>query len=401
MTPTINEVGSKPPPMSDDPGASDHFAALYRLASADGLRLGEKINRAIAVGCERLGVPNGVLSHTADGEYEVVESTIEDGVYAPGGRSDLSKTWCRHVIAARELLSFADVEGTAYADDVARDATGLSCYIGAPVVVDNELYGTLCFSGASPRETEFTETERGFVRLLAQWVSYELERDRHHRELREQNERLDEFVGIVAHDLRNPLGTVQGYTDLALASAEGPQADHLRRIERAADRMERLVDDLLRLARDGGDVGERTAVDVASVARDAWSFFENGEATLQIHSDATVYANRSRLQQLFENLFRNAIEHCGPTVTVTVRDIEGGFAVEDDGPGLPPKIESTLFTPSFDREAGLGLGLLIVERVVSGHEWDASVHSDDGGTTFVFQGVECADRRRDITAGDG
>ena len=375
--------------MNDGSGAGgSHFADLYRLAIADQLSLDEKVDRAITVGCEHLDVPNGVLSYTADGEYEVVESTIEHGVYAPGDRSDLGATWCRHVVEDRELLSFADVDTTEYADDVAREATGLSCYIGAAVVVDSETYGTLCFSGEDPREREFTETDRQLVRLLAQWVSYELERDRHHRELREQNERLDEFVGIVAHDLRNPLGAVQGYTDLALESAEGAQADHLRRIERAADRMERLVSTLLRLARDGGDVGERTPVDVAEVARDAWSFFEGGDATLVVRSDATVYANRSRLQQLFENLFRNAIEHCGPSVTVTVRDTDDGFAVADDGPGLPPDIEATLFTPAFDRGAGLGLGLLIVERVVSGHEWDASVHSDSEGTTFAFEGVE-------------
>ncbi|QZP39782.1 sensor histidine kinase [Halobaculum magnesiiphilum] len=386
--------------MTDAPEAGDHFAALYRLASVDGLPLGDKIDRAIEVGCERLDVPNGVLSYTADGEYEVIKSTINEGVYAPGGRSDLERTWCRHVIEDRELLSFADVAESAYADDVAVEATGISCYIGAAVVVDNETYGTLCFSSEDPRETGFTDIERRFVRLLAQWVSYELERDRHHRELREQNERLDEFVGIVAHDLRNPLGTVQGYTDLALESAEGTQADHLRRIERAADRMERLVNDLLRLARDGGDVGERVPVEVAAVARDAWSFFDNGEATLEVHSDATVYANRSRLQQLFENLFRNAVEHCGPTVNVAVRDTEDGFTVADDGPGLPVEIEETLFTPSFDRGAGIGLGLLIVERVVSGHEWEASVHSDAGGTTFTFDGVEHVGGEPQLVAGD-
>ncbi|UIO99357.1 GAF domain-containing sensor histidine kinase [Halobaculum sp. CBA1158] len=368
--------------------AEQYFADLYRLAIADDLTLEEKIDRAIAVGCERLGVENGVLSYTGDGDYEVVESTIGEGVYAPGGRSDLDTTWCRHVTESRESLGFADVSESAYADDVAREATGLACYIGAPVVVDNETYGTLCFSGDDPRETAFTETERRFVRLLARWVSYELERDRHHRELREQNERLDEFVGIVAHDLRNPISTVRGYADLALESAEGEQAEHLERIRRAAERMEGLVTDLLALARDGGGVGEREPVELTAVARDAWAFFESDDAELRLETDATVYANRSRLQQLFENAFRNAVEHGGPSVTVTVRDVDGGFAIEDDGPGLPAEIARTLFTSGSERTERIGLGLSIIERVVGGHEWDATVRSDDGGTVLEFVGVE-------------
>ncbi|MXR40193.1 GAF domain-containing protein [Halobaculum sp. WSA2] len=375
--------------MTDDPepAADEYFADLYRLAGSTDIPLEEKIERAIEIGRDRLGATHGVLSYTGDGQYEVLDSTIESGKYAPGGVSELATTWCRHVVDERDVLGFGDVDDSEYADDVARESTGLHCYLGAPVVVDNESFGTLCFSSPEPRDADFTETERRFVALLAKWVSFELERDKHHRELRRQNERLDEFVGIVAHDLRNPLSTAMGYTELALEEAEGQQREFLETVDGAIDRMEALIADLLELARNGCDVGQREAVDLAALARDAWNHVSTPEASLTLRTDATVYANRSRLQQLLENAFRNAVEHAGDDVTVTVRDTDDGFAIEDDGPGLPDHIEGTLFSEEVERESGAGLGLLIIERVVNGHGWKGSVHSDDTGTVFEFHGV--------------
>jgi len=367
--------------------AGRYFADLYDLASDDERSLEEKIDRAIEIGCERLGTTNGVLSYTGSGKYEVVESTIGTGPYAPGGTSALETTWCRHVTERREVVGFGDVTESEYAEDVAREATGLHCYLGAPILVDNEVFGTLCFSGEEPRERDFTVEERQFVRLLAQWIAYELERDKHHRELSAQNRRLDEFVGIAAHDLRNPLSTVKGYTELAIEDAEGQQREFLETVAEAADRMDELISDLLRLAREGGDVGERSEIALDDAARQAWGMVSTGNATLDIRTDTAVYANRSRLHQLFENLFRNAVEHCSDGVTVTVEDCEGGFVVSDNGTGMPEHIAERLFDEGLEREAGLGLGLLIIERIVDGHGWTASVHSDGGGTTFEFRGV--------------
>lgn len=66
---------------------------------------------------------------------------------------------------------------------------------GAPLLVDGEVYATLCYSGEQPREREFDEDEKRFVRLLTRWVEYELEREKHYTTLDAQNERLDEFAG--------------------------------------------------------------------------------------------------------------------------------------------------------------------------------------------------------------
>ena len=363
----------------------DYFRDLYELGVDSSASLDEKIERAITVGRDRLAVDYGVLSYTGAGEYEVIGSTIQSGDYLAGSIHDLETTWCRHVVDQEELVVITDADASAYSDDIARDVTGLQCYIGAPITVDGDTYGTLCFSGEEPRSEPFTRDEQRFVELLTQWVGHEIERERHYQALDAQNERLNEFAGILAHDLRNPLTSARGYTELAAETVTDPEAEYLEIVEDSLDRMETLITDTLSLAREGADVGEREQVQLSAVARGAWNIVEPETATLEIVDDRVIRADASRLQQLFENLFRNVDDHCGADVTVTVEGTDDGFAVEDTGPGLPPDIADSLFGGAYDGRRGLGL--LIVERVVSGHGWNGSVHSTNDGTRFVFSDI--------------
>lgn len=365
--------------------ATNYFRDLYELGAEPSLSLSEKIERAINLGRDRLGVPYGVLSYTGSGDYEIVDSTFSEGDYVAGSVHDIETTWCRHVVADGELLAIANARESTYSEDIAREVTGLQCYIGAPILVDGETYGTLCYSGENPRETDFTDDEKRFVRLLTRWIGYELEREKHYQSLDAQNERLNEFAGVLTHDLRNPLTAARGYTELAAESVDEPEASYLQTALDALDRMETLIDKTLALARKGGDVGEREPVDLGGLARTAWQTVDPAEATLVVETDRLVMADKSRLLQLFENLFRNVDEHCGDGTTVSVRGTAEGFEVADDGPGLPKDIADALFGGDFE-SARPGLGLVIVERVVSGHGWDGHVEVRDG-TTFVFSGV--------------
>ena len=116
-----------------------------------------------------------------------------------------------------------------------------------------------------------------------------------------------------------------------------------------------------------------------------WEAVDRPDATLVVEAERTVLANESRLEKLLEVLFRNVDEHCDAGVTVTVRGTDEGFVVADDGPGLPAEIADSLFGESLDSST-VGLGLLIVERIVSGHGWEGSVDVTDG-TRFEFSGV--------------
>lgn len=205
------------------------------------------------------------------------------------------------------------------------------------------------------------------------------------RELRRQNERLDEFASIVSHDLRNPLTVANGYLGLARERSDDP---NLGKVDDALGQMERLVEGLLRLARKGQVVGETTPVDLGTAATEAWSHVETAAVELVTGLDGvTVSADRDRLVDLLQNLFRNAVEHGSPTVTsVRVEATDRGFAVEDDGVGIPePERPSVLETGYTTDDGGTGFGLAIVRRIAEAHGWTVTVtEGTDGGARFEF-----------------
>nr|WP_248897169.1 ATP-binding protein [Haloplanus sp. XH21] len=211
-------------------------------------------------------------------------------------------------------------------------------------------------------------------------------RDRE-RELSRQNDRLEQFASVISHDLRNPLNVAEGRLELA---RETGGDEHLDAVEQAHTRMRTLIENLLTLAREGDAAIDRHPVDLASVIEACWGNVDTADATLTVDVDRTVFADESRLKQLFENLIRNAVEHGGDDVTVTVGDLDGGFYVADDGPGIPEDERSHVFDAGYStRESGRGFGLSIVKQIVEAHGWEISVtESADGGARFEITGVD-------------
>jgi len=210
------------------------------------------------------------------------------------------------------------------------------------------------------------------------------ERKRRERELEATNERLDSFATVVSHDLRNPLNVAQGYLEL-LADGLDTVPDELDLIEGALERMDGLISDLLTLARGGESIDDTVPVALAGVARDAWEHVASGDATLRVDVEGTVLADRSRLQQLLENLFRNAVEHGGDAITVG--GLDPGFYVADDGPGIDPAVRDRLFEAGVTtNDGGTGFGLSIVHVIADAHGWTIAVEeSESGGARFEFR----------------
>ncbi|WP_135819712.1 sensor histidine kinase [Halostella litorea] len=219
------------------------------------------------------------------------------------------------------------------------------------------------------------------------------ERKRRERELRRQNERLEAFAEIVSHDLRNPLSVAQGYVDLALESGS---TDRLDNVDEALSRMEDIIGDVLALARHGQTVTEPEAVDLTEAVETAWGNVSTEAASLSLGELGVVAADRSRLLRLLENLFRNAVEHGGSDVTVTVAplaagdDLGGGFYVADDGRGMPDHVREHAFDSEFTTsEEGLGIGLWVVREVAHAHGWTVTAtESEGGGARFEFADVD-------------
>ncbi|MFB6151613.1 MAG: response regulator [Haloarculaceae archaeon] len=277
------------------------------------------------------------------------------------------------------------------------------------------------FQAVSTEPDAFDDVDVELAELLVNQTRNALDRIDRERDLERQNERLETFVRIVSHDLRNPLEVAGGRLQIV---AEECDSDQLDTVVRAHERMETIVDEMMALAQDGETAAEVEPVPVGAVAEDAWGAVRTGDARLSVSVQRTVRANRSRLQQLFENLFRNAVEHGSTSpdsharqdavehgstsperrgsdtgrdadesgyepLTVTVGGLDDGFFVADDGCGIAEEDRDRVFEDGFSTSHdGTGFGLSIVRQVADGHGWDVSVtESRDGGARFEVTGV--------------
>ena len=223
--------------------------------------------------------------------------------------------------------------------------------------------------------------------MLVRWLSYELEQRAYRARLETSNQQLEEFASVVSHDLRNPLGVASLRLELAREECD---SEHLADVERAHTRMETLINDILTLAREGAVVDEPAPVSLSELCLSCWSHVDTGAATVDVTAEEQILADESRLSQLLENLVRNAVEHGGSDVTVSIGDLPDGFYIEDDGVGIPPDRRDGLLDPDRLGESDdTRIGLRVVRKVADAHGWTVTVtESPDGGARFEFTDVE-------------
>lgn len=169
---------------------------LYHVTSANDIAFEDKLHRLLQLGVERLGVENGFLSHIhpANDFFEIVEASAPHPLLKKGQTSNLSATYCRKAIASNEILGVYNAPEQGWTMDPAYEKYGLGCYLGAKIIVDDELYGTVCFADRTPRSTPFSHAEKTFVELVARWISHMLERRKHRMKLRREKLRFQRLV---------------------------------------------------------------------------------------------------------------------------------------------------------------------------------------------------------------
>lgn len=210
------------------------------------------------------------------------------------------------------------------------------------------------------------------------------------QELQRKNDRLDEFASLLAHDLRNPLTVARGRLELLEEESPVAETEHVAPIRRAMTRVEELITDILTLAREGEYVEDLDSVELAAVARDSWDTIDSSNGTVDVRTSRTIQADERRLTRVFENLYRNSMEHGGDDVSITVGDVRGGFYLEDDGRGIPEDERDAVFAAGYSTARdGTGFGLSIVSAIVEAHGWAiAATEGSQGGARFEITGVD-------------
>ena len=290
---------------------------------------------------------------------------------------------------------------------------------------------------ATIRTAQYEDRQTELEKRTAELEERTAELEANERELERQNDKLERFASVVSHDLRNPLSVAQGNVQLI---REEYDIDRLDTVSDAHDRMETLIEDILTLARQGDTIRDVDPVELRTLCRACWEQVATGDATLSIDDPPTVMADRDRLRQLLENLFRNSVEHsstdsrtesddsvehgstesrakpgdsvehsstdsrtesddsveyAGESLTVSIGTLDdgSGFYVADNGPGIPESQRDRVFESGYTTsDSGTGFGLAIVAEVAEAHDWSVRVtEADGGGARFEITDVEFAE----------
>jgi signal transduction histidine kinase/CheY-like chemotaxis protein len=270
-----------------------------------------------------------------------------------------------------------------------------------------ELYGK--------KEGEFTDSDHAILTQLAQMCSVALQNARLYKSAQDATRARDDLVAIVSHDLRNPVHTIHMAASFLLETA--PPTDRrltsrrqLEVIQRAATRANRLIQDLLDVARiqAGGLIVDPNPVNAASLVQEAIDSATPlaGAAGLKLSRTVEepapeVLCDRDRVLQVFANLIGNAIKFTprGGDIAVGARpelaletatySNEARFWIRDTGPGIPaeniPHVFDRYWQAKSTAKLGTGLGLSIAKGIVEAHGGRIWVESEPGkGACFAF-----------------
>jgi signal transduction histidine kinase len=356
------------------------------------------------------------IAHVTDDSWTAcaVLDQLEFGL-APGGQLDVTTTLCEEVRdTGRAVIIDSVPDSDQYRGHHTPRIYGFQSYFSIPIFrTDGQYFGTLC--GLDPAPTRLTDsTVAATLHLFAELVSKQLEADNKlvaaRAELldeRETAELREQFIAVLGHDLRTPLGSILlGAELLARKTPDAETRLVVDRIHRSAVRMAALVDDVVDFTR--GRMGSGIMMSLREAAVD--TMLEQVVDELRdVHPERTIEAriapglrlrcDPERIAQLLSNLLKNALVHGSEDAPVRVDAamIDGEFvlSVANAGRELPQAVIDGLFKPYWRAASragseGLGLGLYIVDQIARAHNGTIEVSSQGGTTTFLFRLVPAA-----------
>lgn len=280
--------------------------------------------------------------------------------------------------------------------------------IAVPMIARWRTLGAILFAVTAESGRRYRDHDLGLAADVGRRAAFAIDHALLYEAARRAAKERDELMAVVAHDLKNPLNTIQLAVRVLQEDGrcgdgekEGIERHALGAVERAADRMYRLIHDLLELSRaDAGRLWIRpAAADAEAMLRDAVDMHCEIAAAKSIRLEATaevslprVLADRERIAQVFSNLIGNALKFTPSGGRVSVRGWRATpgvrFAVEDTGPGIPPEDQEHVFDRFWQAQnarMGTGLGLSIAKSIVEGHGGSIRVESTPGqGSRFEF-----------------
>jgi len=331
-----------------------------------------------------------------------VSSGVPASIVAELGRPPRPDGLFAAVVHDRRSIRLSDVTRHPLFRGLPKGHPPLGSFIGVPILRDGQNVGNL-FLGRAPGDGPFSVQDGRAADLLARFVAVAIENaDLYNRALAAKRARED-LLATVSHDLKNPLNTIRLSSRTLAGRVEDDRGTQsLARIDRAVERMSRLIGDLLDAAKI-----EAGALRTAPRPEDAFFLIESAVESLRLiaadkniqlvpsrpSAPALVACERSLILRVLANLLGNAIKFSASGSSVTIglerQSAQVLFSVADSGPGIPAEQAAHAFERYWQQEGsdrrGSGLGLYIAKGIVEAHGGRIWIESTPGqGTTVRF-----------------
>ena len=329
----------------------------------------------------------------------------------PGGELAVETTICHEIHQSGVPVVIDHVaEDAAYRDHHTPAQYGFQSYVSVPIVLkDGSFFGTLCAIDPRPALVNTPQTT-GMFKLFAELIGFHLSAldriaisEARLLDAQKTAELREQFIAVLGHDLRNPLGAIGAGADVLRTTPLNPRGIRMVEVIRASvARMSGLIEDVMDFARgrlgSGLTLVRNADVPLTPVLRhvivELEAKFPGRKIVVELALQEPVDCDRTRIAQLLSNLVSNAISYGAPAVAIRVTaQTRDGFlelSVANGGDPIPPEAMERLFQP-FTRGAvrptqqGLGLGLFIASEVARAHRGTLGVESTAKETRFTFR----------------